>query len=335
MAATLSRSSRPPTGRTKAAGRKNLPDHLAALPANAPRGLWGAALLAIGNDGEIDWSATRETVANLCASGVGGIYSNGTACEFHCQTEDEFDRLSALVAEEAGRAGLPFQIGISQSNARVARERLRRVAELSPFAVQFTLPDWWPPGDDEIARFAKGLAETAPSLPLVLYNPPHAKRRLTLEGIARLREAVPTLIGAKLSGGDENWFDEMRKLLPGFSVFVPGHTLATGYAQGAHGSYSNVACLSPKGALSWWRQILSGAPDAVEMQARIQAFLADHVLPFRARYQVSDAALDKAMAAAGGWGKIGPRLLWPYSSVPDAEIVPLAKAVRTRFPEWW
>jgi hypothetical protein len=58
-------------------------------------------------------------------------------------------------------------------------------------------------------------------------------------------------------------------------------------------------------------------------------------LPSRARYQVSDAALDKAMAAAGGWGNIGPRLLWPYSSVPDAEIAPLATAARTKFPEWW
>lgn len=310
-------------------------DHLAALPANAPRGIWGTALLAIGNDGDIDWSATRETLASLCASGVDGVYSNGTACEFHCQTEDEFDRLSALVAEEADRAGLLFQIGISQSNPRTARQRLRRVVQLSPSAVQFTLPDWWPPSGDEILSFVQGLAETAPSLPLVLYNPPHAKRRLALEDVARLREAVPTLIGAKLPGGDEKWFDEMRKLLPGFSVFVPGHTLATGYAQGAHGSYSNVACLSPKGALSWWQRILSGAPDAVEMQARIGAFLADHVLPLRARYKVSDAALDKAMAAAGGWANIGPRLLWPYSSIPDAEIVTLATAARVRFPEWW
>jgi dihydrodipicolinate synthase/N-acetylneuraminate lyase len=292
-------------------------------------------MLAIGNDGEIDWSATRETVASLCASGVNGIYSNGTACEFHCQTEDEFDRLSALVAEEGNRARVPFQIGISQSNPRVARERVWRAARLSPSAVQFTLPDWWPPSDDEVARFAKGLAEAAPDLPLVLYNPPHAKRRLALESIARLHDAVPTLIGAKLPGGDESWFDEMRRLLPGFSVFVPGHTLATGYAQGAHGSYSNIACLSPKGAMSWWRQILNGAPGAVEMQARIQAFLADHVLPFRTRYQVSDAALDKAMAAASGWGNIGPRLLWPYSSVPDAEIAPLAMAARAKFPEWW
>ncbi|TJV08378.1 MAG: dihydrodipicolinate synthase family protein, partial [Mesorhizobium sp.] len=132
--------------------------------------------------------------ARLCASGVDGIYSNGTACEFHCQTEPEFDRLCALVAAIAGRARLPFQIGISQSNPRVARERLMRVSALRPAAVQFTLPDWWPPSDGEVMRFVGGLCETAPDMPLVLYNPPHAKRRLTLEGIARLRAAVPSLV---------------------------------------------------------------------------------------------------------------------------------------------
>ncbi|CCV08547.1 conserved hypothetical protein [Mesorhizobium metallidurans STM 2683] len=310
-------------------------DHLSALPGHAPRGIWGAVMLAVGLDGNIDWNATRETVARLCALGVHGVYSNGTACEFHCQTETEFDRLSEMVAEVAGAAEIPFQIGISQSNPRVARERLKRVAGLTPSAVQFTLPDWWPPSDEEVLRFVSGLAEAAPDTPLVLYNPPHAKRRLSLEAIAALSTAVPSLVGTKLPGGDASWYADMRRELPGFSVFVPGHTLATGYADGAHGSYSNVACLSPTGALQWWAQIRAGEQAAVEMQARIQAFLADHVLPFRARYGVSDAALDKAMAAAGGWSSIGPRLLWPYSSVPDEDIPPLATAVRAAFPGWF
>lgn len=310
-------------------------DHLSALPAHAPRGIWGAVMLAVGADGEIDWSATRETIARLSASGVDGIYSNGTACEFHSQTEPEFDRLSELVADVASRANIPFQIGISQSNPRVARERLHRVAALKPSAVQFTLPDWWPPSDEEVSRFVSGLADAAPDLPLVLYNPPHAKRRLTLQAIAALRAEAPSLVGAKLPGGDASWYADMRRELPGFSVFVPGHTLATGHAQGAHGSYSNVACLSPKGALQWWAQIRAGEQAAMEMQTRIQAFVADHVLPFRARYAVSDAALDKAMAAAGGWGAIGPRLLWPYSSVPDEDIPALAKAARAAFPDWF
>ncbi|RWI42359.1 MAG: hypothetical protein EOR34_04015 [Mesorhizobium sp.] len=68
-----------------------------------------------------------------------------------------------------------------------------------------------------------------------------------------------------------------------------------------------------------------------------EAFLATHVLSFRACYacyNVSDAALDKAMAAAGGWVPLDPRLLWPYSSVPDEEVAMLAEDARMAFPEW-
>ncbi|WP_292072498.1 hypothetical protein [Mesorhizobium sp.] len=44
---------------------------------------------------------------------------------------------------------------------------------------------------------------------------------------------------------------------------------------------------------------------------------------------------DKAMAAAGGWAPLDPRLLWLYSSVPDEEAAMLAEAARMAFPEWW
>ena len=93
-------------------------------------------MLAVGADGEIDWSATRETIARLSASGVDGVsIPMALPVNSTCQTEAEFDRLSELVAEVAGRTNIPFQIGISQSNPRVARERLRRVAGLKPSAV--------------------------------------------------------------------------------------------------------------------------------------------------------------------------------------------------------
>ena len=309
-------------------------DHLADLPARAPRGVYGVVLLAVDEGGDIAWSATRETIARL-AAGLDGIYSNGTACEFHGQTEAEFDRLSSLVAEVAGQHGTVFQIGISATNARLVRERLRRVAALRPAAVQFTLPDWWPPSEEEVLRFISGLAETAPDLPLVLYNPPQAKRRLAIAEIAALRMAVPSLVGAKLPAGDASWYAQMRARLPKLSVFVPGHTLATGHGRGAHGSYSNVACLSPTGAATWWRQIRADPAGALAVEARIQRFMTESVLPFRTRHLVSDAALDKAMAAAGGWAPIGPRLLWPYSSVPQSEIPALALSARAALSDWW
>ncbi|MCA1369726.1 dihydrodipicolinate synthase family protein [Bradyrhizobium sp. BRP14] len=302
-------------------------------PAKPPEGVWGAVLLPVDQRGGIEWTALRDQLAVLHGSGLHGIYTNGTAGEFHSQTEEEFDRLSQVVADFCRSVALPFQIGLSHTNARVARERLSRVVALRPDAVQVTLPDWWAPSYDEAERFLVGMAATAPDIPLVLYNPPHAKRRLSLDEISRLKEAVPLLIGAKLPGGDESWYEELRRKLTHFSVFIPGHFMASGCLAGGRGSYSNVACLSPAGAVRWWWQLGEDPKAALAFEARVVGFMKEHVLPLGARYGLSNAALDKAMAAAGGWCPIGPKLLWPYASAPQEATLQLGAAARCELPE--
>lgn len=305
---------------------------LAAPAGWRPEGIWGAALLPVTAAGAVDFGALAEELAILCACGLAGVYSNGTAAEFHNQTEAEFDRFSQLLAEAAGKAGKPFQIGVSNSNPRLARERLQRIGALRPWAVQITLPDWWPPAEAERRRFVEGMAEAAQGIPLILYNPGHAKARLTLEEIAALCAAVPTLAGVKVGGGDDDWYGRRRALLPGLSVFVAGHTVAFGRPRGADGAYSNVACLSPEGALRYWQMIETAPEAARDLEARFGAFLAAHMMPL-ARAGLSDAALDKAMAAAGGWGPVGPRLLWPYSGASAEDVAVIARSARASMPE--
>ena len=204
-------------------------------PPFRPRGIWGAVLLPLDRAGEIDMVALADTVDILCAGSLAGIYTNGTASEFHSQTEAEFDTVTALVADRAGRAGKPFQIGVSNSNARVARARLARIRDCGAVAAQVTLPDWWPPSADERARFMAGMDSAADGLPLILYNPPHAKVRLDVAQIAALRPAAPGLAGAKTAGGDTAWYAARRAQLGDLSVFVPGHSVAFGRPLGADG----------------------------------------------------------------------------------------------------
>lgn len=283
--------------------------------------------------GKVDFGALSEELALMAASGLAGIYSNGTAGEFHCQSEDEFDRLSEMLAGAARAAGLPFQIGVSESNPRRALHRLRRIKALRPDAVQVTLPDWVAPSDTEAARFLEGMASEG--VPLVLYNPGHAKRRLSLEEIAALAADCPALIGAKLGGGDAGWYEQRRRLVPDLSIFVPGHTLAFGRGLGADGSYSNIACLSPHGALLHWRLACTAPDEGKKLEARIMRFIGEHLLPLARARSLSDAALDKAMAAAGGWGPVGPRLLWPYEGASEHDVAVLARAARDILPEFF
>jgi dihydrodipicolinate synthase/N-acetylneuraminate lyase len=302
-------------------------------PAVEPNGIWGAVLLPIDPAGEINWSALAEEVDILCTSDLAGIYTNGSAGEFYNQSEAEFEKLSVMVAEGARKHGKPFQIGVSHTNPRVARRRLEKVIGLNPTAVQFTLPDWWPPSRAEMERFVVGMSEAARAIPLVIYNPPHAKVQLGLNEIAGLAKLAPTLAGAKLSGGDSAWYAQRRRLLPGFSVFVPGHTVASGRSMGANGSYSNIACLSPNGAVRHWRLIETDPAAAQDLEARINRFLGGHILPLARAYGLSDPALDKLLAAAGGWGPVGPDLLWPYSSATSEHVAAAARAARNELPE--
>lgn len=303
------------------------------LSAHEIVGNWATLLLPINADESIDFVRLADEVDVLIASRPNGIYSNGTSCEFYAQTEDEFERVSALMAERCERAGVPFQIGASHMSAQISLGRIRRAAALRPSAIQVILPDWHPLVDDEVVTFLSRMAEAADPIGLVLYNPPRAKRVLEPVVYERLRREVPGLVGIKVVARGADWYAEMRRYAVGLSIFVPGHWLASGVAQGAQGAYSNVACLQPAGAQRWYEQIIADPPAALELEQRIQAFMAQHIEPFITQQSYSNQAVDKLLAAIGAWADIGTRMRWPYRSIPGDEAKRLRPIARAMLPE--
>lgn len=302
------------------------------LSSESLRGTWGTVLLPINADDTIDHGRLAIELDALIHAGLDGIYSNGTAGEFHTQTEVEFDRVSSLIAEKAEKHRFPFQLGASHPVAQTTLERVRRARQLQPGAIQVILPDWLPVGHDEAVAFLARLAEAAAPVKLVLYNPPHAKRVLRVDDLARLHAVIPGLIGVKVGDGPASWYAAVRRQLPDLSVFVPGHHLATGLLAGAQGSYSNIACLSPGGAAHWNRQIRTAPLAALETERRLLAFFQEHLAPLAAR-GFSGAALDKLLCVLGGWADVGLRLRWPYQSVPAEIADRLRPLVHAAVPE--
>jgi len=298
------------------------------------RGNWATLLSAWNGDGSLDLGRVAAEIETLIRMGVDGIYSNGTAGEFHAQTEDEFDRISECLAEKCSGAGMPFQIGVSHMSAQISRERLRRIVALAPGAVQVILPDWFPVIEDEAAVFLEGMAETAGDVGLVLYNPPHAKRVLNPEQIGRLAQRVPALVGLKTAGGDDAWYASMRQHLARLSVFVPGHLLASGVQRGARGAYSNVACLNPAAAQRWTEQMQTDIAGALELEQRLRGFMEGYIAPFITQQRYCNAACDRFMALLGGWAEVGERMRWPYRSIPAAEMERVRPAAQELIPEF-
>lgn len=298
-------------------------------------GNWATLLLPIDDRDQINYKSLEQEIDLLIGMKVNGIYSNGTAGEFYNQTEAEFDKVSSILADKCNTAGMPFQIGCSHMSPILSLERVRRAIAFQPGALQIILPDWFPPVMNEIVDFLKRVTELAGSIGVVLYNPPHSKVKLKPHDFEILSNAGIQLAGCKLAGGDVEWYSAMKKYAPHLSLFVPGHHLATGFALGAHGAYSNVACLHPLAAQNWYEMMKSDMRSALELQSRIQLFMQECIMPFITVRGYSNQAVDKFMALVGGWTDITPRLRWPYRWIREDEVQQTRKTGKKIIPEFF
>lgn len=306
------------------------------LSAAEIRGNWATLLLPLNADDSIDYALLGAEIDHFIAAKVNGIYSNGSAGEFYTQSEDEFDRVSSLLAEKCARAGMAFQIGACHMSPQLSLGRLRRTRALRPSAFQVVLPDWFVPSWLEIIDFLRVMAAEAGDIPLILYNPPHAKRRLTPAEWQLIVREIPAVAGIKVPGGDAAWYEAMQPVMEKISVFIPGHQLASGLARGAHGAYSNVACLSPAGAQRWYELCRRDLAAGLAAEQRIQTFWLGHVAPLITAHGLPNMAADKAAAVAGGWlPGMRPNLRWPYRCASADQVKSVAAAARTQLPEFF
>lgn len=304
------------------------------MKSHAIKGNWASLLLPIEADESIEFDKLGEEIDILIAAGVDGIYSNGTAGEFHNQTEEEFDRIQMMLAERCRKADMPFIIGACQPDPAIMLHRVRRAASLHPAAIQVILPEWWPLTDAEAIDYLNRASETAEGIPLILYNPPHAKRVLTPKEISVILTATPNVTGVKLADGDAQWYAQAREHLHEIALFVPGHHLATGVKAGvAAGSFSNVACLNPRGAQRWTELMSTDIDAALEIERRICKFMNEYIVPYRQRFGYSNAALDKLLCAIGNWGPVGTRLRFPYHWIDEVEANKLRVVAHNDIPE--
>lgn len=300
----------------------------------ALRGNWATLLLPISEDGSIDMARLGDEIDAAIAARVDGIYSNGTAGELHNQTEAEFDAIQQLLADKCAAAHMPFVIGACQPDPTLALHRLRRTASLKPNGFQVILPDWWPLNDLETIDFLAMASDAAGETPLILYNPPHAKRVLGPAELAGVLQTAPRFVGVKLADGDAAWYAEAATHLDAWALFVPGHHLATGIKAGvAAGAFSNVACINPRGAQLWTDMMRTDIAAALDIERRIRTFMDEHIVPFRRDHGYSNAALDKLLAAIGSWAPVGTRLRRPYRWIDEAEAERLRPVAQRLIPE--
>lgn len=297
-----------------------------------PGGTWGTVLIPWDTDDRIDERRLHRQLDVLTTAGLSGVYAHGTAGEFHEVDDDEWDYINDIVVARCRDAAVPVQLGAGHMSFRICIRRIGRAANRQPDAIQVTLPDWLPLTTNDAIAAVEQMARAADGVPLVLYNPPHAKTVLDPPALADLSAAVPSLVGIKVGAGGPDWYAAMAPVMDRLAVFVPGHMFASGRALGAAGSFSNVACLSPHGAVEWEAMMRTDPARAVDVERRIRAFLDTHVMPW-VRDGYPNPALDKVLAHIGGWADIGTHIRGPWRSVPTAAAERLRPIARADLPE--
>ena len=104
---------------------------------------------------------------------------------------------------------------------------------------------------------------------------------------------------------------------------------------GAHGAYSNVACLNPFAAQKWYNQTAIDMDTALELETRIQKFMKELIEPFIVKDQYPNHACDRFLALLGNWSNVGAKLRWPYRSIPESYVERIRKKAINIIPEFF
>jgi len=59
------------------------------------------------------------------------------------------------------------------------------------------------------------------------------------------------------------------------------------------------------------------------------------IVPYITDRKYSNQAVDKFMAAVGGWTNMGPRLRWPYRWINEDEIKQARQIAKRLLPEFF
>ena len=306
------------------------------LTAAEIHGTWSPLFLQMKEHSILDFGFIDQEIAKLSTSGVNGVYAGTNSSEFFNLTFSEYCRLIERFAYSCHGYGIPYQIGACHAHPYESLERVAVAADHEPAAIQIIMPDWVEADRRGILRFFKGCAKNARERSLVLCNPPNAKVQLTPEDCLWLANEIPELVGINTSGGDEQWFEDMQPVMEHLSVFVPGHTLATGISHGARGSYSSIAGMNPCAAQLWYELILKDMDAGMEIEKRIQQFMQECIVPLVTVHKYPLHACNKFMAVATGWCEgLHQRLRWPYSWIDDDYLDPVRERGKELIPEFF
>lgn len=302
-------------------------------------GIWVGLPTPFDEHDRLDPGAVAEAVRIAAAWGVTGVYTTGSTGEWYAIDDDEFAVLIEALDIGRTRAGaeghhILTQAGVTSTSTRGAVRRAEVAAARGVDSLQVAFPSWIPLRDDECVGFLADVAGAVTGVPLVHYNVGRAGRRVDGPLYRRIADAVPEVIGAKITGSDDGLWASLRRHADDLGFLVGETLLPARMADGARGTCSSYIYYAPALMTRLYGASAAGRyEDAAAIGGRFRAFERDAIEPLAADGYV-DAAIDKAFAAAAGHLPIRPSVRGPYRGVSSGRVATLRELITTSYPDF-
>ena len=184
-------------------------------------------ITTIDEDEKIDEAKMRAQVDYVIDGGLQGILAFGSNGEFYQIEEDEMERGSQIIVDQAaGR--VPVYFGIGAINTKKCVRLAKMAVKNGAKGVSILQPMFLKPNFNELFLHFKTIAEAVPETPVLLYNNPgRVGYTLGADLVEKLAHEVDNIVGMKDTSGDITQTEEFirRNRDVGFKVFGGKDTL--------------------------------------------------------------------------------------------------------------
>jgi 4-hydroxy-tetrahydrodipicolinate synthase len=248
------------------------------------QGIFTPTLVPLDAHGQINETELRRFLSWLIASGVHGLYPNGSTGEFTRFNEEERRRIVRITCDEA-RGRVPILAGAAEANVTETLGACEAYAAMGARAVAIVSPIYYRLTPESVYAYFAEIARHTP-IDITLYNIPMFASPIDVPTIHRLAADFPRVIGIKDSSGDLAFMMRMiaaiRPIRPDFSFLtgweaVLAPMLMAGCDGGTHASSNAI----PEVTRRIYDLCRAGKyPEAMQWNYRILALFDTMLYPF-------------------------------------------------------
>lgn len=196
------------------------------MPSTAPKAITGVFtpnVTPLDDRGDINEPELRRYIDWLIASGIHGLYPNGSTGEFTRFTPEERRRITQIICDQAaGR--VPVLAGAAEANTRETLRACEAYLGYGARAVAIVSPIYYRLSPGAVYEYFREIAVNSP-IDVTLYNIPMFASPIDVPTVQRLAE-LPRVIGIKDSSGD---ISQMMRMMAAVEPHRPDFSFLAGW----------------------------------------------------------------------------------------------------------